>query len=91
MSVAPGQQIVIFGCEAAPEVPRAPGTVPHHLPGTNANLREFSAWYGLPYEATRGGAETLYPEYRSKLGQYKPPEKCSRYCACTGLTNCNVQ
>ena len=39
----------------------------HHLPGTNPNLREFSEWYGLPFEATRGGAETLYPEYHKKL------------------------
>ena len=23
--------------------------------------------YGVPYEATRGGRETMYPEYRAKL------------------------
>jgi hypothetical protein len=86
----PGQAIGVFGCEYAPEVPRPPGTVPHHLPGTNKFLAEFSEWYGLPYEATRGGAETLYPEYRSKLGKYKPPAKCERYCTCTTLFNCNV-
>ena len=87
----PGQHIGIFGCEYAAELPRPEGTVPHHLPGTNPFLKEFAAWYGLPYEATRGGAETLYPEYRSKLGAYKPPEKCDRYCTCTTLFNCNLR
>jgi hypothetical protein len=87
----PGQHIGIFGCEYAAELPRPEGTVPHHLPGTNPFLKEFAAWYGLPYDATRGGAETLYPEYRSKLGAYKPPEKCDRYCTCTTLFNCNLR
>jgi hypothetical protein len=86
----PGQHIGIFGCEYAAEVPRPAGTVPHHLPGTNPNLREFANWYGLPFEATRGGAETLYPEYRSKITPYHPPAQCTRYCHCTSLFNCNV-
>ena len=84
----PGQHIGIFGCEYAAEVPRPAGTVPHHLPGTNPN--EFANWYGLPFEATRGGAETLYPEYRSKITPYNPPAQCTRYCHCTSLFNCNV-
>ena len=86
----PGQHIGIFGCEYAAEVPRPAGTVPHHLPGTNPNLKEFANWYGLPFEATRGGAETLYPEYRSKITPYHPPAQCTRYCHCTSLFNCNV-
>lgn len=86
----PGQHIGIFGCEYAAEVPRPAGAVPHHLPGTNPNLNEFANWYGLPFEATRGGAETLYPEYRSKITPYNPPARCSRYCHCTSLFNCNV-
>ena len=86
----PGQHIGIFGCEYEAEVPRPEGTVPHHLPGTNTFLHEFADWYGLPYEATRGGAETLYPEYRSKMGKYNPPAACSRYCVCTSLFDCNV-
>jgi hypothetical protein len=89
-SLDPGQHIGIFGCEYAAEVPKPEGTVPHHLPGTNSNLREFANWYGLPFEATRGGAETLYPEYRSKIAPYNPPAKCTRYCSCTSLFNCNV-
>ena len=87
----PGQHIGIFGCEPEAEVPKPEGTVPHHLPGTNPFLHEFADWYGLPYEATRGGAETLYPEYRKKMGAYNPPAKCTRYCTCTGLIDCQVK
>ena len=87
----PGQHIGVFGCEYAPELPRPAGAVPHHLPGTNPYLREFSEWYGLPFEATRGGAETLYPEYREKLGAYKAPSKCDRYCTCTTLFDCQLR
>jgi len=39
------------------------GYVPHWLPGKNPQLREFGAKFGVPYEATRGGAKTTYPEY----------------------------
>ncbi|HYV62804.1 MAG TPA: hypothetical protein VE958_09025, partial [Bryobacteraceae bacterium] len=87
----PGQHIGIFGCEHAPELPKAEGVVPHHLPGTNPYLREISEWYGIPYEATRGGAETLYPEYRLKLNSYKAPPKCDRYCTCTTLFDCQLR
>jgi hypothetical protein len=79
----PGQQIGKNVCEYAPEVPKAPGTVPSHLPGTNPFLHEIADWYGLPYEATRGGAETLYPEYRLKMSKpTNPPDRCTRYCTC---------
>ncbi len=36
-------------------------------------LREFSEEYGVPFEASRGGAETMYPEYRKKLKQMAIP------------------
>lgn len=34
---------------------------------TNPFLSEFHAKYGLPAEAARGGAETMYPEYQLKI------------------------
>jgi hypothetical protein len=43
------------------------GYVPHHLPGTNTQMREFPAKRGVPPEAALGGAETMYPEYLLKL------------------------
>jgi hypothetical protein len=41
------------------------GYVPHWLPGQNPGLHEFSEKYGVPYEATRGGSKTIYPEYQA--------------------------
>ena len=46
------------------------GEVPHHLPGSDgarAKLTEFASARKLPVEAARGGAATLYPEYRVRL------------------------
>jgi hypothetical protein len=51
----------------ANEVPVAAGFVPHHLPGTNTGLHEYARTYGLPFEATRGGRDTAYPEYQRTL------------------------
>jgi hypothetical protein len=44
-----------------------------HLPGTNDFLKEFPSNFGIPVEATRGGAETMYPEYIRKLETLPPP------------------
>ncbi len=42
--------------------------------------------YNIPLEAVRGGAETMYPEYRKKLKDvYVAPEKCTRYCCGGGV------
>jgi hypothetical protein len=61
------QQIPPYPCEVVREVVRAKGSVPNHLPGANTFLAEFGERYGVPFEATRGGADTMYPEYRNKL------------------------
>jgi len=45
-----------------------PHFVPHYLPAQNTYLTEWlkeSPW--VPAAAARGGAETMYPEYRSKI------------------------
>ena len=50
------------------EIPGQPEVfVPHHLPGANSQLREFAEAFHLPFEATRGGKETMYPEYQRTL------------------------
>jgi hypothetical protein len=41
--------------------------VPHFLPGTNPYMEEFATRHKIPVEAARGGAETMYPEFRAKL------------------------
>jgi hypothetical protein len=43
------------------------GWVPHWPIGTRHT--GFAEKYGLPFEATRGGKETLYPEYMKKIEQ----------------------
>jgi hypothetical protein len=79
----PAQVIARDICETVSEVPKAADSVPNHLPGTNPFLHEVADWYGLPYDATRGGAETLYPEYRKTMDKPEHPrEKCERYCSC---------
>ena len=67
----PQQQIAPWPCESVDEVDRPEGEVPAHLPGTNPFLDEFPAKYGIPPEAARGGAETMYPEYMLKMKNMK--------------------
>ena len=58
----------LWPCEYVEEVVgRKKGEVPHFLPGENPFLKEFPSRFGIPEQATRGGAETMYPEYRLKL------------------------
>jgi glyoxylase-like metal-dependent hydrolase (beta-lactamase superfamily II) len=59
----PQQQLEPFPCEPVEEVVRPEGAVPHHLPGTNTDIQEFPAKYGLPAATAMGGAETMYPGY----------------------------
>jgi hypothetical protein len=68
------QQIAPYPCQVVTEIDRTMGVVPHHLPGNNPFLDEFSRRTGVPFEATRGGAETMYPEYMGKVkAMPKPP------------------
>jgi hypothetical protein len=60
------------------EIERPKGVIPHHLPGTNVDVKEFGEKYGIPFEVTRGGAETAYPEYRKKLKQLMGPNPAAK-------------
>ena len=64
--------------ETTVEVVRPPGVIPHMLPGKNDELIKYAITYGLPFEATRGYAEALYPEYLEKLKTMKPATKESK-------------
>lgn len=68
---APQQHMAPYPCEEVEEINRPQGVVPNHLPGTNTFLTEFPAAYGIPAEAARGGAETMYPEYIAKKKDMK--------------------
>ena len=60
-------QIAPYPCESVEEIIRPKEVIPHHLPGTNTFLKEFQEKHGIPAAAAMGGAETMYPEYRSQL------------------------
>ena len=72
------QQVPPYPCDVVEEVDRARGVVPSFLPGTNPSLEEFALRHNLPFEATRGGAETMYPEYQLKLPPQRSAEPASR-------------
>ena len=46
---------------------RRQGYVPHYLPGRNDHLHDFAETMHIPFEATRGGRDTTYPEYVLKM------------------------
>jgi cyclase len=68
--LSPTQQLEPFPCEPVEEVVRPEGLVPHHLPGTNPDLLEFSKGHGVPAAAARGGAESVYPAYMMKIREW---------------------
>ena len=59
-----------YPCEEATETAVPRGTVPHFLPGKsplpglNPGLTDR---FGTPFDARRGGPETMYPEYIAKM------------------------
>jgi glyoxylase-like metal-dependent hydrolase (beta-lactamase superfamily II) len=58
----------LWPCEPVEEITNRKKTdVPHYLPGANPYLNEFSDHFKVSQQATRGGAETMYPEYMAKL------------------------
>jgi hypothetical protein len=64
---SPNGTMTPYPCEPVVEVLRAPGDVPHYLPGQNPFIDDFAQTHGLPAEAARGGAETALPEYAERL------------------------
>jgi hypothetical protein len=62
-----GKQLSPNFCISTVEITHPKGWVAYHLPGHNPWLHEYSDKTGIPYDAIRGGAETMYPEYQKKL------------------------
>jgi hypothetical protein len=67
------QNIPPYPCGVVQEIDRAKGQVPHFLPGTNPYMTEFATRHRIPVDATRGGAETMYPDFRVKMRSMPPP------------------
>jgi hypothetical protein len=60
-------------CEVEEETDHPKGWVPFRLPGVPSETGEFATKHGLPVEAAKGGAETMYPDYRAKLKKVQKP------------------
>ena len=78
----PGYHPIPSTCIPAVEIDHPKGWVAYHLPGKNPYLNQFGEKYGIPIEATRGGAETMYPEYQEKMAKMpvlpKPKESAEK-------------
>ena len=83
------QNIAPYPCEPVEEVVSEAGRVPNHLPGQNTFITEVAAAYGIPPEATRGGAETMYPEYQIKMKSMKLLPKPGQHTVVGGNNNDN--
>ena len=65
----------LWVCYPVVEIANRPaGQVPAYMPGEHPFKSEFSQRHGIPDVATRGGAETMYPEFQKVLETAsKPP------------------
>jgi hypothetical protein len=72
---APGQHVgPAIPFETVDELAeRGPGWVPHWPIGTRHT--EFADRFGLPWEVTRGGKESLYPEYMKTIERLMQEKK----------------
>ena len=70
---APTLQLPAYPCQPDDYQPDATYRVPHYLPGENPYLTESAFKYKAPLEGMRGGAETLYPEWRAHGLTLAPP------------------
>ena len=59
---------LLYPCQNVVEIAdQRRGAVPQYMPGENPFLAEFREQSHLPAIATRGGAETMYPEFQATL------------------------
>jgi glyoxylase-like metal-dependent hydrolase (beta-lactamase superfamily II) len=60
------QNVPPYPCGVVQEVDRKKGDVPSWLPGTNPYTTEFATRHKIAADATRGGADTMYPDFVAK-------------------------
>jgi hypothetical protein len=66
----------LWPCEYVEEVVDRPrDEVPHYLPNQSPYAGNFAWRFGVPVDAAKGGAATLYPEYLEQLRKLPPPPK----------------
>jgi hypothetical protein len=71
----PGLQLAPNFCIYSVEIEHPRGWVAYNLPGKNRWLNEYSEKVGVPMEAIRGGAATMYPEYQKTLATLPLPPR----------------
>jgi len=64
---APTLQLPPYPCQPEEYQTGEKYRVPHYLPGENPFLKEFGEEYNIPEAAWKGGAATMYPEFRRNL------------------------
>jgi hypothetical protein len=69
----PGYHPIRSTCTPSIEVEHPKGWVGFILPGENSELDYYAKRYGVPMEAVRGGANTIYPEYQERLRSLPVP------------------
>jgi glyoxylase-like metal-dependent hydrolase (beta-lactamase superfamily II) len=70
---APALQLPAYPCQPDDYQSGDTYRVPHYLPGDNPYLTESAFKYKAPLEGMRGGADTLYPEWRAHGMTLPPP------------------
>jgi glyoxylase-like metal-dependent hydrolase (beta-lactamase superfamily II) len=60
------QQVPPYPCGVVQEVDRKKGDIPSFLPGTNPYTTEFATRHKIAADATRGGADTMFPDFLAK-------------------------
>ena len=65
------QQVPPYPCGVVQEVDRKKGEIPSFLPGTNPYTTEFATRHKIAADATRGGSDTMYPDFLAK-GRTQP-------------------
>ncbi|HWG76343.1 MAG TPA: hypothetical protein VN660_06065 [Steroidobacteraceae bacterium] len=63
---------VTYPCREVTEIPRHEGDIPMHLPNQTAVEQDYPARNGVPLKASRGGAQTLFPEYQDDIVKLPP-------------------
>jgi hypothetical protein len=56
-----------YPCSVVEEETHEKGEVPSWMPGKNPDLHEYADKHKIPFDATRGGPQTMYPEYISNM------------------------
>ena len=70
---APTLQLPLYPCQPEEYQPGEKYRVPHYQVGENPYLTESAVKYKTSQEASRGGAETMYPAWRARGVTLTPP------------------